>query len=593
MKNKNAEKNMVKCTSANFITAQNGKVGWLMEDDEIKEIANPFSASYETILPDNDEIDEYARMLNTDCETSIEDDNEIEEIANPYKAVCVTSLLCDDEDSFDCKPLKLQKQGVLDDDDEIHHPATLSSSSSTVNPPPPESLSIGNLPIATQSGAKHINVCEIAEQIQQKFIVNALFEPKRLFIYDEELGFFNQYDVRAFALFLRCIYDGSEIDHILRPSNSATIFQRLLTTPTIQDSLDAYDRDQPFVNVLNGIVNLRTGQMVPHSPKNKFTSALQGKYLVSAYTPPQKFNAFVEKNFPLPEDALLFRQVMFYMLSWLRSAKLAFYLKGEMNTGKSVIAKLLRRLIGEENTSQLRLPQLLGRWGASGIVHSRLNISTEVERETLTRGSELKGYIALDPQPCEFKGENFYTAILHTCFLLIGNGMLRVNPRMADTALLERFLFMEAKNPVSKEEWDTDLLEKLWLERDAILTELIDVGIDWFQSGMKFIETETSLKLAREFKCPKGSIGYYLDECYNAVPEGREWTCSIRAGFEKWQKENGFSETFNRSEFSDALRLAATQRGFKSDKFRINGEGPRHGYRGLVSKNHRVHAIVS
>ena len=232
--------------------------------------------------------------------------------------------------------------------------------------------------------------------------------------------------------------------------------------------------------------------------------------------------------------------------------------------------------------SLLKLPQLLGRWGASGIVHSRLNICTEVERETLTRGSELKGLISLDPQACEFKGKDFFTFLPRACFLLIGNGMLKIDPRVADPALLERFLFLKAQNPVPKGAWDTELLEKFWGERDAILTELIEVGIKWLRGGMQFVQTEVSAMMAREFKRPSGSLIEYIEEQYDFVPDGRVWTRDIYDGFVAWRKLNGFLGDMKSKEFHDAMNIIAQEHGLDHRKIRIPGrKGICIGYIGL------------
>ena len=102
--------------------------------------------------------------------------------------------------------------------------------------------------------------------------------------------------------------------------------------------------------------------------------------------------------------------------------------------------------------------------------------------------------------------------------IFMSNRPLRIDPRISEDALSQRFIFIEFCNPVKKKNRVAEFERVLFTEeRDEILTMLVPVLRHWLENGRKFTKSEGSKRLME-----------YLLEQKCSLEEFVEYSCDLR-----------------------------------------------------------------
>lgn len=131
-------------------------------------------------------------------------------------------------------------------------------------------------------------------------------------------------------------------------SESAQRIEAMIKTarPYLTKSHELFDTHAHLLTVANGVVNLRTGHLMPHDATLMLTKMTPVPYDVSATAP--KWSAFLDTIFEGNYDLLQFIQrAIGYTLTGSVDAHCLFFLYGIGANGKSTFLETLRMLMGE------------------------------------------------------------------------------------------------------------------------------------------------------------------------------------------------------------------------------------------------------
>lgn len=479
--------------------------GQLSEENEFGSASIPIESSSRCDLSDENELGEPKRDITSPSRADFSEENVFEDTDNAVESLSRRDLTNDNDFGSDCST----DDAAQTTTNESENPREQSKNQAKANAP----LS-----------------CKMAEKLANEYKIIAVQVPPLLLVYNPQRGQFEKVEKQSFYLFARWAFQGCDFDDLLTRRLACEIFDRLLNAPDLQGEIDDFDAEQPFLNVLNGVVDLRTGKLLPHSPDYRFCSSIQANYLTHRSLKVKWFHQFMDDHFPDEANRLLFLQSFAYLLSWFRSSKICPFLIGRRDTGKTIITKLLKHFLGHENTSELRLEQLTSRFGVSGILHARVNICHEVERATLKQTGIIKSISGGDYLGCEFKGKDFFTCAPRTKLVLVGNDIFHVAQTATEDAFSNRLLFVEFLNstPLDKQIADFDLL-LFDEERDEILTELVHVLMDWLTAGRKFEKSKQSEQWLVDFKRQEGSFRDFLRKhTFVKKVEGFGYATSLR-----------------------------------------------------------------
>ena len=145
-------------------------------------------------------------------------------------------------------------------------------------------------------------------------------------------------------------------------------------------SIKALNKDMRYINLQNGLYNIKTRKLEPHSPSVYSTIQLPIEYDPSKTASPL-FDAYLDNLCDGVEYKKQF--LLEYMGACLSNVpgkkfKKSLFMFGEGDTGKSIIKSLTEMLLGEGNYMGIDLRQLEARFGSGSIFGKRLVGSADV-----------------------------------------------------------------------------------------------------------------------------------------------------------------------------------------------------------------------
>lgn len=172
-------------------------------------------------------------------------------------------------------------------------------------------------------------------------------------------------------------------------TNMITETQHLEGIPVLIDELDAYT---DYLNVQNGIVNLRNGELMPHDPNFMMSKICNSEYDNTSGKKPEKWLKFIDDITAGDKELQHYLQkCVGYSLTGSVKEQCAFFLYGIGNNGKSTFIETLADMLGDYASNAQPETIMMKRDGNSGINSdiARLKSARLVSTEEPTEGVRL------------------------------------------------------------------------------------------------------------------------------------------------------------------------------------------------------------
>ena len=175
---------------------------------------------------------------------------------------------------------------------------------------------------------------------------------------------------------------------------------------------------QGMLNLGNGILDIESGDLYPHSPDFYYTFK-PGVSFNSAATCP-RWKDFLCQVLPDKNEQLLLAEIFGYCLTPDTSLHKGFLFFGQGSNGKSVVTTVLEALLGEENCGALELNDFKSQFKVAELSNKLVNLSGEIAADGLVEDSIIKRIISGEPISAEKKYQDactikFFTRLIATC----------------------------------------------------------------------------------------------------------------------------------------------------------------------------------
>jgi putative DNA primase/helicase len=169
-----------------------------------------------------------------------------------------------------------------------------------------------------------------------------------------------------------------------------------------------FDKDSNIVNVKNGLFNLRTGELEPHTSIYYSRTQIPVAYNPDAECP--LILKFLEEVQPDEEDRKAIIEQASVPLLRSNFLQKAFMYVGRGRNGKSVWFKILDQLYGVENVSHNSIHSLQSnRFSPATLDGKYANIHDDISTDEIRHTGIIKQIIVGDPIDVEHKGRPFFT----------------------------------------------------------------------------------------------------------------------------------------------------------------------------------------
>lgn len=288
-------------------------------------------------------------------------------------------------------------------------------------------------------------------------------------------------------------------DYIMKKICSMKIFNALYEFILCGFELvDKGYEDCGYISFLNGIFDLKLYRLYEHNPQYETPYCVQANYMDEDYGAMSNFERLINQMTGGDEECIeLMWEMLGYLLLHVTPKRAFFWLGTEPATGKSLLGDFIVRLFGMANCSQISANGIGGRFNLAQFVQCSINLGMEssgkLSQMDVLRIKELTGNKTIS---IERKGQDRIDYPNYSTLIFASNDPINIGDFDDTGAFWERCKLIPCMHSCSVEQRDPYMLEKIWEERDYIVSRAVKYAKRLRNN--KFVFTEP--KLAAEMK---------------------------------------------------------------------------------------------
>lgn len=349
---------------------------------------------------------------------------------------------------------------------------------------------------------------------------------------------------------------------------------------------DQWDADPWLLNTPGGVVDLKTGDIMPHDRQDYITKITSAS--ADHMGRPKLWLEFLDAVTNGDKDLQAYlERVAGYALTGNTGEHALFFFYGTGANGKSVFLNTLAAVLGDYATNASMDTFIETRTDRhptdlAALRGARLVTSIEVENGRRWAESKIKSLTGGDKISARFMRQDFFEYRPQFKLLIAGNH--KPGLRDIDEAMHRRLHLVPFTVTIPPEKRDKSLCEKLLAEKDFILQWAIAGCLEWQERGLEPPHCVRSA--TEEYFEAEDAFGRWIDECCSRDRNLTSGTSELFASWKEWADK--FEEYVgSMKRFSEGL----AQRGYAK---RRDWRG-RMGFIGIALKNQgdsNVRAIV-
>ena len=378
-----------------------------------------------------------------------------------------------------------------------------------------------------------------------------------LYIYNES-GFYEELQQWMLELLFKYLMDAAEIEWT--PNNEGRILAEYKRSLVWE--VNGFNNENA-VNFRNGVFFLPSppdcaesshatdfpkARFEPHTPENSlFTSVLDYDYQDTAVCP--RFDKFISETACRDQSWVdLVQEIGGICLSNYAELGKAFYFFGTGCNGKSVLARVLQSIIGEQNSCAISMKSLDEKFALAGLIGKKLNISSE--NEGMGSSERFKTLVTCDPVNIPIKYEGDWTGKLFAKHVFLMNS-LPTTPDVTN-GFFRRIVIVPFNNVVAQDQIDLDLPAKLHAERAGIFNWFYEGYCRLLQNGYRFTPCLTAAAASATYMERENPTALFFRDEYEVKNGNRILKSSLYQKYTKWC-DNNDSSKLPRNKFWSAI----------------------------------------
>lgn len=333
---------------------------------------------------------------------------------------------------------------------------------------------------------------------------------------------------------------------------------------------DRMNGDPHLLNLRNGIFDLRTGTLSPHTPDALQSVRIEASYkegLLEDEEQGKFFRGFLKKSVPDEGVQAVVQEMFGYCLTGFTQAQKFFVLDGVARSGKSTLIKLLESMIDHENISHVRLQDLHG-FFISELHNKVLNTFADLDGRAIPDMSTVKALTGEDYIMGDRKHKNPIQFKNKAKMLFSTNGMPR-NYADKSEGFYRRLIVIPFYTPVQESESNAFLDDALKEERDYVLMWALEGLKRLLQRSFVFSESALVLASVTGYRESNNTVIQFVNDICTLNPEKRilkKWLFDV---YLKYCKEDLNVRAMGRNGFYKELE---EKYGIKEDTVRLDGQ---------------------
>lgn len=327
-------------------------------------------------------------------------------------------------------------------------------------------------------------------------------------------------------------------------------------------SVDDFDANPELLNCNNGVVDLKTGNLWPHTSSQRFTYCVPVDYDQTAdYV---EWIELLAKITIKPEVVNYLQMAVGYTATGYTSEECLFYIHGPSRSGKGTFVETLLYLLGKPLAVQADFSTFTAKregdmqnFDLAPLKPARFVAASESNKYDTLNEAKIKTATGGDDIRCAFKHKDHFQYRPQFKIWLISNHPVKGD--VDDDAFWGRVKVIEFPNSFLGKE---DKTLKQRMKQPAILRGvlrwMVDGAIAWFASKQGLIPPQTVIDATSARRRDLDYVQQWLDECCKLDPQAWTANADLRTSYESWCKAEGttpkgadqFSKTLAQKNFT-------------------------------------------
>lgn len=304
--------------------------------------------------------------------------------------------------------------------------------------------------------------------------------------------------------------------------------------------IPAYELNKNWNEIVfrNGVLNLASMKLTPHSPYEYNTI-----YIDCNYIPDAPYSEAIDSFFnqisakEMDKKTLLYEMIGYCLIRKNVFSKF-FICYGEGQTGKSTYLKLIGKLVGKSNTSFLSLNDLESQFKPAELFGKLVNLGDDIPYKGLKETDVLKKLVTGETFAAEQKYVQAPLNFSNFAKLIFTTNKL---PEVYDrtSGFYRRFMIIDINNKIEKP--DPFFMERL---TDADYEYLLSVAIEKVVQALNrnaLTECASSMMKLQQYKTEQSSVLSFLEEFnLDRVKLDHRPCMEIYTQYEQYCRDTGF-----------------------------------------------------
>lgn len=422
-----------------------------------------------------------------------------------------------------------------------------------------------------------------------KYTSNIILFNNQLYVYQEDFGCYKE---SAYLDVARELHTLLEYDDQLKISSRQykESYEQLLLSEELSRK-EGFFENGPLVNCLNGVVDVKKGVLLEHSPEYYFKHCIQANF-VPGEGKCENFLAFVEHITGGDKELKKLLRVMCgYIWSHYNNGKKAFLIYAVPHTGKSVLCSLIERILGSEYVCHVDLSLLPRQEYAATLSGKLLNVAPDLKNESLSDVGFFKSLVSHNDTIAARSLYNNPKDIRCEAKMLFSTNHLLSFESSLDVydieAVFNRLLYIPFQNqPITDREDNKHLSDILFAERDLIFTWAIKGLREYIENNETFPESKLSEDIKRTNMSKYCPEKVFFQKYIKQSSGKYESSSAIKEAFSEFCCENGVSKKADIARFLDEHQRVPKSKKRIDDNGNLTSIGnPIYVYEGIRLKN--------
>lgn len=343
-----------------------------------------------------------------------------------------------------------------------------------------------------------------------------------------------------------------------------------------------FDNDPDLCNVNNGALNLRTKQLTPHDPTQRFTYCVPVDYnpMADAFAWQLLLKDVVGGG---PEVIDYVQMAVGYSLTGHTNEECLFYIHGPTRSGKGTFSETLLSILPQPLGMEVDFTTFTAtrdsdaqNFDLAPLKPARMIFASESNKYSSLNTGKIKSLTGGNDVRCAFKHKDHFSYRPQYKIWLVSNWP--VNADVDDDAAWYRVKVIEFPNSHADTE-DKQLKARMKqpANLEAVLAWAVEGAHNWYQSPRGLVTPQCVVATTAKHRADMDFVQTWLDECTTKDLTNWESAENVYRSYADWCKQNGVKPKEQRG-LSNALK----QKGYQVNVSRWVGTSMRRGIVGFT-----------